>query len=50
MKKKNKKTATTGFDTQAISIPDRREEKSRVALPDDKNVETAREFIIENKK
>lgn len=44
------KDITSLFETQAISQPDDRQEKTDVALPDTENVVRARNWIIENKK
>lgn len=38
------------YRTQAISQPNKRQKKTRVALPDEENVEAARQWIITNKK
>ena len=46
----NKKIITKAYETHPISQPDSRKEGSNVALPDDENVERAKNFVDENKK
>ena len=48
MKKKQKEYGAA--KTQPISQPDRRGRDTNLAIPNDENVERAREFVIENKK
>ncbi len=38
------------FITQAISQPDRRQEKTNIAMPNDENVTINRKWVEENKK
>ncbi len=42
------KSINDEFSTQAISQPDKRQPKTGVALPDDENVERARNWVDEN--
>ena len=56
MKKKSKPpitervTESTTGKIQPILQPERRDKRTNIAIPSDKNVERAREFVIENKK
>jgi|GEM_PF-5393102 len=47
--KKKRKEPTTG-KIQPGSRPDHRDKRTNMAMPNDRNVERAREFVIENKK
>ncbi len=42
------KRTNDAYATQAISQPDRRQPKTGVAMPDDENVERARNWVDEN--
>lgn len=47
--KKYKKPITGAYITQPISQADKREVDSRVAMPDDENVDLNRQWSIDNK-
>ena len=54
-RRKKKNQEITGrihgtYATQAISYPDKRQDKTNIAIPDDYNVEANRNWVNENKK